>query len=252
MQRVDSINALQFRESIKLTPREVRLQHVMRAEPWKLTEADTTEDPAEYQRLTGSKTSACWLEYSNRERLSLEDPEWRMDEEWLRIFARMSSTPEERAYNLDRVERFAQHRIDWYVDAEEELVAWEFKVARIRGDYDEWYAAWDDAAKEVDAGGEVSTVMEEGEQASTELAKEGEGEGTSEAASPYRASRFLECIRGDDEGAGYPVRCVLPKKASRGGLFPKAWKKNIFRRVKETQVAYQVTLAKQNWYADGR
>lgn len=263
MQRTKQINHLHPDIARQFTPRELRVQRVMQTEPWKLTRADLTENPAEYYLLTGSYTSAAWLKYSNRERKLHENLAWRMDEEWLRIYARRCWPPENRASLLRRVDRFVQHRIDWYVDAEEELAAWDDKVARIRGEYDEGYSACDDVVEETDTTKEAKLEVEVDAQAEAGLFR-GEREKddvmtqtrVDSGYSPYRASKFTECLCAGDKEAECAVRCGAPKEADltrvkKSCRLDMTWKNNIFRRVKKAHFAYQI-FRPNNWYADGR
>lgn len=245
MYRTKQTYPLQSRDPAQLTPREVRVKHVMATEPWKLTAADTTEDPDEYFQLTGSRTCRGWLEYSNRERRELEKPEWRMDAEWLHILARRSWPPENRAAERRRVDEFIQHRIDWYVDAEEELAAWNAKVARIRGSRNGGSEVLDDEANESYDRGNSSLETEEESKASSSLEAEQEVKET--VGRIYRPSKFVECLCARDNQAGHPVRCgvaggekLKEPKQSEPFLKELVRRTRIFWRAKQAHRATQI------------
>ncbi|GAB7351402.1 hypothetical protein MBLNU459_g2076t2 [Dothideomycetes sp. NU459] len=213
------------------TPQELRVKRAVETEPSKLTKAD---NPAEYYRLTSSYAS---LQHANRERRPQENPAWRTNAEQLRIFARRCWPLGRRAHQLCRVGRFVQRRIDWYADDEEQLAAWEEKVAQLRGEDDEWDAAREDAVErektcrktapavepEKESERPATRLLEESAQVSEQdLAVCGDGRAMLEEApqiasgrdgkqrrTAYRASRFIECRRDDNR---IPHKAMLPPR----------------------------------------
>ncbi|GAB7351401.1 hypothetical protein MBLNU459_g2076t1 [Dothideomycetes sp. NU459] len=265
------------------TPQELRVKRAVETEPSKLTKAD---NPAEYYRLTSSYAS---LQHANRERRPQENPAWRTNAEQLRIFARRCWPLGRRAHQLCRVGRFVQRRIDWYADDEEQLAAWEEKVAQLRGEDDEWDAAREDAVErektcrktapavepEKESERPATRLLEESAQVSEQdLAVCGDGRAMLEEApqiasgrdgkqrrTAYRASRFIECVC-----AGNPeAECAVPCGKVREAGVERAEKKkhfqwstmkrmHIFRRertVKEAQMEYHVSLCTRQLSAYG-